>query len=497
MQNNFNTSSSSTATADHQHQFFSEFQDTNLESLHAIRVRLIKQKLERGEIDMQKAADAMADVFNDVTRSAVVDLTKDPLAPPISRKRATSGKQESACVQWCFTMWPHKYDNMVQCQRQVQDIGAACTYAVFARETCPETKQKHFQCFCVFKERVRRSALSKKYHESIHWEPMGGTLDECWTYVTKEDKSPLVFGEKPIDPAQREQERWKVARVAACTNKWEDINDQIFVCHFNSIKGISNHYSTPPPKLDSTCGIWLWGVPGSGKTHFATTNYGSEYYYKLCNKWWDGYKGEDTVIIDDFDPTHAVYMTQFVKHWTDKYPFRGETKGGGGMFRPKRIVVSSNYSLKDCFGSQPDYKAIRRRFSVIHFPFVYSADQTTMHVVRSGSEAETYENGLVEAEPLVHLAEVAATEVTTPTAGKAATGNLEDGRITPVPWAPRVVLKRSKSVRFAPIPLKRSESGVAVTYPATQPDSDGDDDVATDECDGGTMSLEEEAMLGE
>ena len=37
------------------------------------------------------------------------------------------------------------------------------------------------------------------------------------------------------------------------------------------------------------------------------------------NKWWDGYSGEDVVIIDDFGPNPGV-PHELLKHWTDKYP---------------------------------------------------------------------------------------------------------------------------------------------------------------------------------
>lgn len=47
-------------------------------------------------------------------------------------------------------------------------------------------------------------------------------------------------------------------------------------------------------------GIWIYGPPGTGKTHRARTRYG-KVYLKPQNKWWDGYQGEETVVIDDLD----------------------------------------------------------------------------------------------------------------------------------------------------------------------------------------------------
>lgn len=44
--------------------------------------------------------------------------------------------------------------------------------------------------------------------------------------------------------------------------------------------------------------IWIAGAPGSGKTFYATHNFG-DYYIKSLNNWWDGYRGQKTVIVDE------------------------------------------------------------------------------------------------------------------------------------------------------------------------------------------------------
>lgn len=85
---------------------------------------------------------------------------------------------------------------------------------------------------------------------------------------------------------------------------------------------------------------------------------------KDINKWWDNYKGEEIVCIDEFEPKHAEFMTSFIKKWVDKWPFSAERKGGTCVIRPNWVVVTSNHPLDNCFYGV-DGDAIRMRFCVV------------------------------------------------------------------------------------------------------------------------------------
>lgn len=92
---------------------------------------------------------------------------------------------------------------------------------------------------------------------------------------------------------------------------------------------------------------------------------------KLPNKWWDGYKGEENVIIDDFDKKHDC-LGYHLKIWSDMYAFPAEIKGSTVRIRPKKIVVTSNYSLDAIWPDVETLGALRRRFHVIHFTDVFA-----------------------------------------------------------------------------------------------------------------------------
>ena len=110
---------------------------------------------------------------------------------------------------------------------------------------------------------------------------------------------------------------------------------------------------------------WYYGEAGTGKTRKAWEE-NPDLYIKSINKWWDGYNGQKVVLLDDWDPKHEV-LVSYLKQWSDRYPFRAETKGSSMMARPEKVIVTSNYSIDECFQNPQDIEAIKRRFKVTKF----------------------------------------------------------------------------------------------------------------------------------
>lgn len=87
--------------------------------------------------------------------------------------------------------------------------------------------------------------------------------------------------------------------------------------------------------LNSCCGIWIFGKPGSGKYFSVYSLCFDSVYVKSLNKWWDGYLNESYVFISDIEPYHSDFMGYFLKIWSDRYPFLAEVKGSSMHIRPK------------------------------------------------------------------------------------------------------------------------------------------------------------------
>lgn len=73
-------------------------------------------------------------------------------------------------------------------------------------------------------------------------------------------------------------------------------------------------------------------------------------YPKDRNKWFDGYNGQQVIIVDDIDKSSKC-LSGHLKDWADHYPRRGEIKGGAVPLQHGSIVVTSQYSIDDLWSS--------------------------------------------------------------------------------------------------------------------------------------------------
>lgn len=133
------------------------------------------------------------------------------------------------------------------------------------------------------------------------------------------------------------------------------------------------HYLQPRKQRDFKTSVFIYtGEPGAGKSKRARSEaeaFGT-IYYKSRGRWWDGYTGEDSVIIDDY---YGWLKYDELLKLFDRYPYRVETKGGSEIFNSRRIYVTSNVSYESWYKGEwykeMQKEAIRRRITK-HIMFI-------------------------------------------------------------------------------------------------------------------------------
>ena len=238
-----------------------------------------------------------------------------------------------------------------------------CVYLIVGKEV-GASGTPHLQGYIVFQANKRLSGL-KKVLSRAHWEVAKGTTEENYAYCTKDGH----FSEVGVKPASRQQvataqhERWLSVIQSAKDGTCDKEFPREYIQYNSTIMRL---YAPAVESIDVYTGLWWHGPPGTGKSRKARLDYPG-LYDKLLNKWWDGYVDEEVVLIDDIDKSH-VHMGLFLKRYADHYPFRAEYKGGSKVIRPSVILITSNYTIEEIFGVDPQMvAALRRRFKVLHF----------------------------------------------------------------------------------------------------------------------------------
>lgn len=275
-------------------------------------------------------------------------------------------KEETKSKYWCFTV-NNPQPNYI-------DLNGLknWSYMIVGKEI-GEEGTPHLQCFVAYETYTRFSTIKKQLPRA-HIEPMYGTTKEAIDYC-KKDGQWQDFGEMPPNVgrqggredkgAKMSKQNWLELINYAENGNFEAIKNEqpgVYWRNYHLMKQIHMDNPKQLPILKKLDNEWIYGKPGVGKSWTARKENPGAYIH-LKNKWWIGYKHEDVVIFDDIGKTDALWIGDKLKNWADIYPCPTETKGYGMMVRPKRIIVTSNYSIQDLFGHDEDlYEAIKRRF---------------------------------------------------------------------------------------------------------------------------------------
>lgn len=270
--------------------------------------------------------------------------------------------------RWCGTLNNYVDEDI----RAIRNL--TCTYCVWGREVAPGTGTPHLQLYVIFDRRSPKGLREmRRLFPRTHWTAARGTTSENYNYCTK-DGNFEETGEKPSDAnspengrrgREAERERWDQARALARTGNFDGIASDIFIRCYSSIRAIHRDSRIRPAARTELDNHWFWGESGTGKTRKAWTDW-PEAFAKGRTKWWDGYQGEETVIIDDLDKFN-VGLGGLIKDWGDYNPFNGEIKGGSVIIRPRRIIITSQYPIEEIWNDPETVAAIRRRFKITKF----------------------------------------------------------------------------------------------------------------------------------
>nr|WAE43125.1 MAG: replication associated protein [Cressdnaviricota sp.] len=266
---------------------------------------------------------------------------------------------------WCFTFNNYKPTD----EALLQQLNSK--YLVYGREVAPETGTPHLQGYIYFENQKFGHQLAKLLPRGIRFfKRMAPKLDSAIEYCKKDGD----FHEQGDRPANQEEKgrrgkeaaSWAIKKARSGDLKAvEEEEPRIYLQYGLRLESLHNPKKQP---IDGALEHEWWvGSTGTGKSKLLWELYPG-HFQKKKNKWWDGYRHEEIVAIEEWAPDNK-HTAANLKEWADRYPFAGEIKGGVKQgLRPRKIIVISNYTIEQCFDRREDWEPMNRKFKVIRFP---------------------------------------------------------------------------------------------------------------------------------
>lgn len=268
---------------------------------------------------------------------------------------------------WCFTDFnedPPQFTDDMQ-------------YLGYEYEICPKTGTPHWQSFVYWKRKKRFNACRKaiklahagflETYKPINVRFCKGTFEQNVKYCSKDGKY-FEFGEKPSPGARTDLRNLRDEMING--KSLDDIameNPYYYHTYGRTLSKIEDLILRKRYRSEMTKGVWIYGPTGIGKSHAALSNYNPETHYIVPNDngWWDAYKQQDIVVINDF---RGEIKYNELLQLVDKWPFMVKRRNREPMpFTSKLVIITSSLHPKQIYHNRNDedkLEQLLRRFDI-------------------------------------------------------------------------------------------------------------------------------------
>ncbi len=256
---------------------------------------------------------------------------------------------------------------------------APTKYLVFQLEV-GESGTPHYQGYIEFGQQMRPAAV-KKLCKHAHWEGRTkGTRQQARDYCRKDDKpkgcriaGPWEWGKWTDGGQGARNDLYRACEVALRTFSVVDVIKEAPTVYVKYFRGIERLIARMRPKrIKPPVVSLLYGATRTGKTRFAYDHYPDLYRKHPSCKWFDGYEGQEVLLLDDFSGATSKVSLDYLLQLLDRYHFSPEVKGGFVSLNATRIIITTNnhpYTWYNYADRQGQYDALAERFyEVIWFP---------------------------------------------------------------------------------------------------------------------------------
>lgn len=294
-----------------------------------------------------------------------------PITPSVvsqERNRSAQGgnikppEHKTKCRGMCFTRyqmhWPIEFNSKTM------------KYLCYGTEVCPTTGREHYQGFVYWKNPRYPGSVAKQYSTAFF--PMKGTIEQAVNYCKKDGKFE-EFGEMPKQGRRTDLEELAQKLVNGETTVDDiTINEPIAYHQYGrTLEKIEDIVMRKKFRTEMTSCEWLVGPTGVGKSHIAFKGFSPEthYIYRPNDKgWWEGYKQQETVIINDFRGQIPYdELLQIIDKWAYYVPRRGREPM---PFTSKKVIITSPLTPEEAYPRRMEKDDIAQLLRRVHVTVV-------------------------------------------------------------------------------------------------------------------------------
>lgn len=158
------------------------------------------------------------------------------------------------------------------------------------------------------------------------------------TWHTNDTSSASILSNVP-KPKTRKEVLSEMKIMIDAGKSDRELADFDFSVYVSCYRGLEKYrLLVSEPRNHETQVIVIQGPTGTGKSRWAKDNFPNAYWKQRSN-WWDGYQGQDVVVIDEF---YGWLQFDLLLRLCDRYPLFVETKGGQVNFIARKVIITTN-----------------------------------------------------------------------------------------------------------------------------------------------------------
>lgn len=251
-------------------------------------------------------------------------------------------------------------------------------FVAYGDEICPDSGRPHHQVFCYFHNPRSPGATTLGKIGDMFGEQhcfakaMYGSILQNESYCMKES-SLIKVGSEPKQGYRGDLEETKELLISGdlTTDMICEENPMMFHQYGRTLERLELIGLRKKWRKSMTQGLWITGPSGSGKSHMAMDGYDpSTHYIKNLNEdWWDGYKGQEIVILNEFrGQVKFSELLDLVDEWPKTVKWRCRESV---PFLAKKLIITSIKSPHEVYCNITNYnddepwEQFERRFKIV------------------------------------------------------------------------------------------------------------------------------------